>query len=76
MTAAAPPVGVGAPTAEEPQVNWAILLLGFAGMVIGQFMAILDIQIVAASLSQIQAGVGATADEISWVQTSTCWPRS
>ncbi len=38
-------------------------------MVVGQFMAILDIQIVASSLSQIQAGVGASADEISWVQT-------
>ena len=75
MTAAAPPVGVGAPTAEEPQVNWTILLLGFAGMVIGQFMAILDIQIVASSLPQIQAGVGASADEISWIQTAYLIPE-
>ena len=51
------------------QADWLKLFLGFGGMVIGQFMAILDIQIVAASLTQIQAGVGATADEISWVQT-------
>jgi len=50
------------------ETNWGKLLLGFSGMVIGQFMAILDIQIVAASLSQIQAGVGASADEIAWVQ--------
>ena len=58
-------------TAAAPasEVDWGKLFLGFGGMVIGQFMAILDIQIVAASLSQIQAGVGATADEISWVQT-------
>lgn len=63
MTAAAIP----APAASE--VDWPKLFLGFGGMVIGQFMAILDIQIVAASLSQIQAGVGATADEIAWVQT-------
>src|SRR5512147_503611 len=51
------------------ETDWGKLFLGFGGMVIGQFMAILDIQIVAASLSQIQAGVGATADEIAWVQT-------
>jgi len=39
-------------------------------MCVGMFMAILDIQIVAASLSQVQAGLAASADEISWVQTS------
>ena len=39
-------------------------------MVFGMFMAILDIQIVSASLAEIQAGLGASADEISWVQTS------
>ena len=51
------------------QIDWVKIYLGFGGMVVGQFMAILDIQIVASSLSQIQAGVGASADEISWVQT-------
>ena len=51
------------------QVDWVKVFLGFGGMVIGQFMAILDIQVVAASLAQIQAGIGASADEISWVQT-------
>lgn len=65
-TAAAPPYS-GA--ADRSETDWGKLFLGFGGMVIGQFMAILDIQIVAASLSQIQAGVGATADEIAWVQT-------
>ncbi len=44
-------------------------------MVIGQFMAILDIQIVAASLPQVQAGVGASADEISWIQTAYLIPE-
>ncbi|MBV9290636.1 MAG: DHA2 family efflux MFS transporter permease subunit [Hyphomicrobiales bacterium] len=39
-------------------------------MVFGMFMAILDIQVVSASLSQIQAGLSASADEITWVQTS------
>lgn len=45
-------------------------LLAFFGMVIGMFMAILDIQIVASSLSVIAAGLSASTDELSWVQTS------
>ena len=61
--------------APAPAINWTVLLLGFAGMVIGQFMAILDIQIVASSLPQIQAGVGASADEISWIQTAYLIPE-
>jgi DHA2 family multidrug resistance protein len=44
--------------------------IGFMSMVLGMFMAILDIQIVSSSLSQIQAGLSAGRDEISWVQTS------
>lgn len=51
------------------------LYLGFGGMVLGQFMAFLDIQIVASSLPQIQAGIGATADEVSWVQTAYIIPE-
>jgi DHA2 family multidrug resistance protein len=39
-------------------------------MVLGMFMAVLDIQIVAASLTQIQAGLSASPSEVSWVQTS------
>ena len=45
-------------------------VIGFMAMVFGMFMAILDIQIVSASLSEIQAGLSASADEIPWVQTS------
>ncbi len=45
-------------------------LAAFFFMVFGMFMAILDIQIVSSSLSEIQAGISASADEISWVQTS------
>ena len=45
-------------------------LFTFICMVFGLFMALLDIQIVSASLSEIQAGLGAANDEISWVQTS------
>src|ERR1700742_784867 len=39
-------------------------------MVVGVFMAVLDIQIVSASLTDIQAGLSASSSEISWVQTS------
>jgi DHA2 family multidrug resistance protein len=42
----------------------------FAVMAFGQFMALLDIQIVAASLNDVQAGLSAGPDEISWVQTA------
>ncbi len=59
-----------APFAEaEPQVT-ARRVVAFFAMVFGMFMAILDIQIVSASLSEIQAGISASADEIPWVQTS------
>jgi len=60
------PVALGA---DGQPVDWVKVFLGFGGMVVGQFMAMLDIQIVASSLTQIQSGIGATADEISWVQT-------
>ncbi|MET0323121.1 MAG: DHA2 family efflux MFS transporter permease subunit [Duganella sp.] len=42
----------------------------FGMMAFGQFMALVDIQIVAASLNAIQAGLSAGPDEISWVQTA------
>jgi len=45
-------------------------MFAFLSMVFGMFMAILDIQIVSASLAEIQAGLAASSDEISWVQTS------
>ncbi|AXS40665.1 DHA2 family efflux MFS transporter permease subunit [Breoghania sp. L-A4] len=45
-------------------------LFTFLCMVFGMFMAILDIQIVSASLSEIQAGLSTSADDIPWVQTS------
>jgi len=67
---AAPP-----PAKVMTQSDWTKLFLGFGAMVIGQFMAILDIQIVAASLPQIQAGVGASADQVSWIQTAYLIPE-
>lgn len=54
---------------DEPKVT-ARRLIAFFALVFGMFMAILDIQIVSSSLSEIQAGLSAGPDEISWVQTS------
>ncbi len=45
-------------------------LIAFLIMVFGMFMSFLDIQIVSASLSDIQVGLSASSSEISWVQTS------
>src|SRR3954463_3231155 len=45
-------------------------LITFLCMVFGMFMAILDIQIVSASLTEIQAGLAASSNEITWVQTA------
>src|SRR5205814_7660769 len=45
-------------------------LVTFFFMVFGMFMAILDIQIVSASLTEIQAGLSASSNEIAWVQTA------
>jgi DHA2 family multidrug resistance protein len=44
--------------------------VGVLAMVVGMFMALVDIQIVTSSLAQIQGGLSASPDEISWVQTS------
>jgi MFS transporter, DHA2 family, multidrug resistance protein len=45
-------------------------LIAFMAMCFGMFMALLDIQIVSASLTDIQAGLAASSDEIPWVQTA------
>lgn len=42
----------------------------FGVMAFGQFMALFDIQIVSASLKDVQAGLAAGPDEVSWVQTA------
>lgn len=63
-TEAAPPLG-GA--AQQPTLrDW----FGVLAMVTGLFMAIMDVQIVTSSLTQIQGGLSASADEITWVQTA------
>ncbi|HEY0651355.1 DHA2 family efflux MFS transporter permease subunit [Phenylobacterium sp.] len=68
MTAAS--AVAGAPPAGPAALTERRKLLIFAIMAFGQFMALLDIQIVAASLNSIQAGLNAGPDEIAWVQTA------
>jgi MFS transporter, DHA2 family, multidrug resistance protein len=46
------------------------LIAAFVALAAGMFMAILDIQIVASSLTEIQAGLSASSSEIAWVQTA------
>lgn len=71
---AAPPPTPERPTAPAgPPAQKTVTtreLVGFLCMVLGMFMAILDIQIVSSSLSNIQAGLAASPDEASWVQTA------
>jgi DHA2 family multidrug resistance protein len=66
ITSAPAAVIAGAPPQLPTLRDW----LGVLAMVVGLFMAIMDVQIVTSSLTQIQGGLSASADEISWVQTS------
>src|ERR1700744_71135 len=45
-------------------------VFAFATMCVGMFIALLDIQIVSASLRDIGGGLSAGTDETAWVQTS------
>lgn len=58
------------PEQQAEQRRLRMAWTGFIAMIFGNFMAILDIQIVAASLKDIQGGLSASADELTWVQTS------
>ncbi|HAX76362.1 MAG TPA: EmrB/QacA family drug resistance transporter [Cyanobacteria bacterium UBA11372] len=44
--------------------------IGVLGTILGAFMAVLDIQITNASLQDIQAALGATLEEGSWISTA------
>src|ERR1700749_1645447 len=43
--------------------------IGFSAMCVGMFMAILDIQVVASSLTNIQSALHIAEDRMSWIQT-------
>ena len=70
MAETANPAAGVASTAPADEAMDPRKLIAFFAMVLGMFMSILDIQIVSASLSEIQAGLSAGSDEIAWVQTS------
>jgi DHA2 family multidrug resistance protein len=65
-----------APAAAPPQAAPLAALtprqkvLAFATMCVGMFIALLDIQIVSASLRDIGGGLSAGADDAVWIQTS------
>src|SRR5947209_824967 len=65
------PTNLPVPAVQLPARSFnARRIIAFVAMVFGMFMSILDIQVVSASLAEIQAGLSASADEITWVQTS------
>src|SRR5256884_3307108 len=64
------PPGMMNPTAADAERIPPKRLFAFLIMVFGMFMSILDIQIVSASLAEIQAGLSASSSEVSWVQTA------
>jgi DHA2 family multidrug resistance protein len=57
-------------TAQPVELSSAAKVFAFAVMCVGFFIALLDIQIVAASLRDIGGGLSASPDEVAWVQTS------
>jgi DHA2 family multidrug resistance protein len=67
MTAAtADAIDMGPAAESVPIRNWLAVL----GGVLGAFMAVLNIQVVNASLADIQGALGASLDEGSWISTS------
>src|SRR6266481_4023570 len=56
--------------AEPGELSLRAKVFAFATMSVGFFIALLDIQIVSASLADIGGGLSAGPDEIAWVQTS------
>jgi DHA2 family multidrug resistance protein len=57
-------------TALSQELSPRAKIFAFAVMCVGFFIALLDIQIVSASLANIAGGLSAGPDEIAWVQTS------
>jgi len=55
---------------DPAMMSTANKVFAFASMCVGMFIALLDIQIVSASLRDIGGGLSAGTDETAWVQTS------
>ena len=66
-TVSAPPPALGHAAGE---MSTGAKVFAFASMCVGMFIALLDIQIVSASLRDIGGGLSAGADETVWVQTA------
>ena len=66
------PIGTGKPVAPAPTAaaTSAKTWLAVIGATLGAFMAVLNIQIVNASLADIQGGIGAGIDDGGWISTS------
>ena len=60
----------GSPALRPDELSTPAKVLAFGAMCIGFFIALLDIQIVSASLRDIGGGLSAGTDETAWVQTS------
>jgi DHA2 family multidrug resistance protein len=57
-------------TTAPHEMSTSAKVFAFATMAVGFFIALLDIQIVSASLRDIGGGLSAGTDEVAWVQTS------
>jgi DHA2 family multidrug resistance protein len=66
---AAPPAAAAAPAA-RPAMSPLRMWSAVVGSTLGAFMAILNIQIVNASLADIQGAIGAGTDDGGWISTS------
>ena len=60
------PAGRGAAAPAIPAKTWIAVI----GATLGAFMAVLNIQIVNASLADIQGAIGAGIDDGGWISTS------
>ncbi|WP_233842576.1 DHA2 family efflux MFS transporter permease subunit [Dyella sp. 2HG41-7] len=61
---------LAAPPIDPSKLGNTQKIFAFASMCVGMFIALLDIQIVSASLRDIGGGLSAGVDETAWVQTS------
>jgi len=64
------PAPAPVPAHSPSEMSTGAKVFAFASMCVGMFIALLDIQIVSASLRDIGGGLSAGADETVWVQTA------
>lgn len=69
MTAIADEMADAGPDTLDPGLSTKEMV-AFGCLVVGTFLAILDIQIVASSVGALSASLGATLEEVAWVQSA------